>query len=70
MFNFLKNLFSSNDDFYQIESNPIQDSDFGDINPANGLPMMGSIDIEGNPYGTDSSSLDDTFNDFGSDPFS
>ena len=22
------------------------------INPANGLPMIGAIDIEGNPYGT------------------
>ncbi|MBD3766727.1 MAG: hypothetical protein IE928_02100 [Gammaproteobacteria bacterium] len=31
------------------------------INPANGLPMVNcAIDIEGNPYGTDSSS-DDTF---------
>lgn len=25
------------------------------INPANGLPMVGCVDIEGNPYGTDSS---------------
>lgn len=32
-----------------------------DINPANGLPMMGCIDIEGNVYGTDSSHWDDTF---------
>jgi hypothetical protein len=24
------------------------------INPANGLPMVGSVDIAGNPYGTDS----------------
>ena len=32
-----------------------------DINPANGLPMMGCIDIEGNAYGTDSSHWDDTF---------
>lgn len=23
------------------------------INPANGLPMLGAVDIEGNPYGTD-----------------
>lgn len=30
------------------------------INPANGLPMMGSVDIEGNPYGTDSSDLFET----------
>jgi len=30
-----------------------------DINPANGLPMTGCVDIEGNPYGTDSSSFDD-----------
>lgn len=31
------------------------------INPANGLPMVNcAIDIEGNPYGTDSSS-DDAF---------
>lgn len=31
------------------------DSDGFSINPANGLPMMGGIDIEGNAYGTDSS---------------
>lgn len=24
-----------------------------DYNPANGLPMMGPTDIQGNPYGTD-----------------
>lgn len=29
------------------------------INPANGLPMMGCVDIEGNAYGTDSSHWDD-----------
>jgi len=23
------------------------------INPANGLPMVGAVDIEGNPFGTD-----------------
>jgi hypothetical protein len=31
------------------------------INPANGLPMVGGcggVDIEGNPYGTDSTSFD------------
>ena len=33
---------------------------FSTINPANGLPMMGCVDIEGNPYGTDThSNLDD-----------
>jgi len=30
------------------------DMDSGpEINPANGLPMVGAVDIEGNPYGTD-----------------
>ncbi|WP_217127062.1 hypothetical protein [Hydrogenophilus thiooxidans] len=29
------------------------------INPASGLPMVGGVDIEGNPYGTDSSSMYD-----------
>jgi hypothetical protein len=33
----------------------------GDINPANGLPMIGCIDVAGNPYGTGSSSLWDWF---------
>jgi len=27
--------------------------DTGSINPANGLPMVGAVDIEGNPFGTD-----------------
>jgi hypothetical protein len=26
-----------------------------DINPASGLPMMGSIDVAGNPFGCDDS---------------
>lgn len=32
-----------------------------DINPANGLPMMGAVDVMGNPYGTDSSTAFDSF---------
>tara|TARA_R110002072_G_scaffold271474_2_gene431461 strand:- start:5209 stop:5691 length:483 start_codon:yes stop_codon:yes gene_type:complete len=44
------------------------------VNPANGLPMISgsSIDIEGNPFGTDfsddytSSTFDDSFNDISS----
>lgn len=44
--------FSSNDDV-MAESFDHSHS----INPANGLPMMGGVDIEGNPYGTDSGSL-------------
>lgn len=28
-----------------------------EINPANGLPMVGGVDVEGNPYGSDLSSL-------------
>lgn len=51
------------------------------INPANGLPMAGGVDIAGNPYGTDNSAMDimnddtmsagiDIDNDFGvSDSF-
>lgn len=27
------------------------------VNPANGLPMVGCIDIEGNPYGVDDSDI-------------
>ncbi len=32
----------------------------GSINPASGLPMVGCLDIEGNAYGTSSSSFDDS----------
>lgn len=32
-----------------------------DINPANGLPMMGAVDVMGNAYGTDSSTAFDSF---------
>jgi hypothetical protein len=35
------------------------DSYANSINPANGLPMVGCVDIEGNAYGTDSSHWDD-----------
>lgn len=50
------------------------------INPANGLPMVGSVDLEANPYGFDNNDtvtgLDDSFSsmddssDFMSDSFS
>ncbi|MCG5525876.1 hypothetical protein LRB11_13190 [Ectothiorhodospira haloalkaliphila] len=44
----------------------------GDVNPATGLPMVGGLDVEGNPYGVsfsqDSvSSFDDTFDDLSRD---
>lgn len=29
-----------------------EDLPFGDVNPANGLPMVGATDIKGNPFGT------------------
>tara|TARA_R110002072_G_scaffold266301_1_gene425151 strand:+ start:4517 stop:4972 length:456 start_codon:yes stop_codon:yes gene_type:complete len=39
-----------------------------DINPANGLPMVGCIDLEGNVYGFDDShEIADTSFDFGCD---
>lgn len=38
------------------------DFSMSDINPANGLPMVGAVDIEGNPYGTDSDSTFDDYN--------
>ena len=49
------------DDMFSDEFN---DSD--DINPANGFPMAGGVDVVGNPYGTDNtfsseSGFDDTF---------
>ena len=28
-------------------------STFTDVNPASGLPMIGNIDVAGNPYGID-----------------
>ena len=46
-----------------IMSSSFMDSDESstcDINPANGLPMIGCLDIEGNAYGTDSTHWDDT----------
>lgn len=42
-----------------------EDIDIGNsINPANGLPMVGAMDIEGNPFGTDTfSEIDCGFDD-------
>lgn len=31
------------------------------VNPANGLPMVGAVDVMGNPYGTDLSAMHDSF---------
>ncbi len=42
--------FDSGSLFGDSFSNPL-----GDTNPANGLPMMGSIDVAGNPFGCDDS---------------
>ncbi len=73
---FLGNLFSFNN-----LSNDQPTTGGTDINPANGLPMIdSSVDIKGNPYGTDFnndhssfSSHDDLFkndhNDFGGGGF-
>lgn len=42
-----------------ISSSYISPTDIGiGINPASGLPMMGGVDIMGNPYGTDLHSHD------------
>lgn len=65
LFDFLENLFSDTE------------SHVNDINPANGLPMIDdSIDVNGNPFGTDfndQSSFDnsgfDDHNDFGGGGF-
>lgn len=35
------------------------DDGMSDFNPANGLPMMGAVDIEDNPFGIDFHSFDD-----------
>ncbi len=58
----------SSDDYSPSQSSSsLFDDDSGcghsSINPANGLPMVGCIDIEGNPYGTSSDHHwnDDTF---------
>lgn len=40
------------------------------INPATGLPMVGAIDVEGNPYGTDLHSSFDHHDHFSSSPSS
>lgn len=55
------------DDDSDISSNSICSSDsLFSINPANGLPMMGCLDIEGNVYGTASHSLWDDFSSMSS----
>lgn len=38
-------------------------SDSASVNPANGLPMVGALDVEGNPYGVDSSAASDSLLD-------
>ncbi|MFL0798426.1 MAG: hypothetical protein K6L73_13165 [Cellvibrionaceae bacterium] len=46
IFDWTRNIFGSLDSI----DNPLSEST---TNPANGLPMMGGMDIEGNPYGSD-----------------
>ena len=68
MFNWLGSLFSLD----SSDSTSSFESECPSVNPANGLPMVGcSVDIEGNPYGTDSSlGMDDSFSSFSDDSFS
>lgn len=50
------NMFSSFFDFGSISFSDNSTSNHScDINPASGLPMMGSIDVAGNPFGCDDS---------------
>jgi hypothetical protein len=60
--NFFKTLFSA------VFSDHSVNHSHTDINPANGLPMIdqSGIDIAGNTYGTDHSSMTDSFTDWGS----
>lgn len=46
------------------DDNMTHDTISAGINPASGLPMMGSIDIAGNPYGTSSDSVGMGCDDF------
>ena len=50
------------------DASPTVDTWGSSINPASGLPMVGPLDIAGNPYGTDlhSSSCTDSFDSFSS----
>lgn len=70
------NMWSSDDETLPMHRHPADQSLFHDsdelfglelehstINPATGLPMMGGLDVDGNPYG--SSNLDDTFSSGG-----
>lgn len=66
-FSWLGSLFGSNnldDGLDQVDNGVSHDlfEDESDINPATGLPMMGGVDVEGNPYGVDLH--DDTFDNF------
>lgn len=65
LFSWITNIFNTDNDARTIDDRAIGHPS---INPANGLPMIGSVDVEGNPYGTDyshqnqsSSGLDDIF---------
>jgi hypothetical protein len=41
------------DPFPEMEiSSVFDDEPCGSVNPANGLPMLGCVDVAGNPYGT------------------
>lgn len=52
---FLNWVFADIDDIADPSQNEAALVPDEDINPANGLPMIGAIDIEGNLYGTDGS---------------
>lgn len=55
---------TNNDNAGTSFDNMVDELDFlsnNEINPANCLPMVGGVDIEGNPYGTDFSSMDNLF---------
>jgi hypothetical protein len=63
-------VYEKQDSFFDDHDSSVSHSFFDDhesfdfhsssINPASGLPMIGSVDIEGNPYGSDFSHDDST----------
>jgi hypothetical protein len=51
---------NANVDYFDLDDDyqPVASVFDSKINPATGLPMMGAVDVEGNPFGTDAHSAD------------
>lgn len=63
----LLGIYDSDSESYSSDSHWTNTTDDTQINPATGLPMIGGVDVAGNPFGTDLSDYHTSSSGFNDD---